>query len=812
MLSLMSSSALSQSSAPSIGDLHNNYGAIFQTGNRNAASHLWSSWILNQAKSLDTSGLTELFTGFCPVSGSPVTPSAYNTYRYSLPSLAGGHAVGFIHHCCAPCVCDTLDMIHADTLTVQLADGPRKLTFAVIGDPCAHASALQTPFNDPFSGSSTTLGATAPEVRCDASGRLHGATFSDHGAVVIGLLPEAPPLGPGPTEPTPGRVTTADGVSFQDAREFAPFCTERASSGYSSGMGLIFREVAKITSLDAPVAPAAAASAVAALSAAPAAAAAASPFTAASAKCDHLLPAERRQQVAQWVASEPVLMLAMRHMRCTNAAAERLEQAGACFRLESWEEASEPLWRYLQCVHPHELVNGMQMHSYVYIGGAFVGNGFKLAADAMPQAALEAKLTAARARRECHTDCDAIAPASERANLAEMLRQPLAMLGWSGCPCTNIARQRFESVGACYLQQVWPTDDAPLYKHLQCKYGAHHHSFVFVGGKFVGDGFALGEERMPRAEFDAAVAASGASLQCQREGDKNLVRRPLQSCTQSNDGSTTGWTRTGSCNWDPSDSGYHEVCVTMSDKFLRESAEHDANDLTSVVRAGGHWCICAWAFAAAVQRDPAAHEGITLDCDRTNLKLREVYDMHIDAGTDLTSPSGASYKAKAALDAVNRLCPETTAAAAAASTTAAAPAKAVVAAAAAAAPAVGRAGGGGGGGARGGGARRQPRPPASPLSSASTGLAALLVGVAAGCLVLGHWVLARRRRRADSEATLVLCPTSAPGGDFGGDVTLAARKKTDALDELGCYDSGFEEEPHDAMRVGPTPTTRASVV
>jgi uncharacterized protein (DUF2237 family) len=67
--------------------------------------------------------------------------------------------------------------------------------------------------------------------------------------------------------------------------------------------------------------------------------------------------------------------------------------------------------------------------------------------------------------------------------------------------------------------------------------------------------------------------------------------------TWSAHGDVTGWTRSGSCNWDPSDSGYHEVCVTMSSRFLDNSARHDANDLTSVVSEGGHWCICAWAFA-----------------------------------------------------------------------------------------------------------------------------------------------------------------------------------------------------------------------
>ena len=96
----------------------------------------------------------------------------------------------------------------------------------------------------------------------------------------------------------------------------------------------------------------------------------------------------------------------------------------------------------------------------------------------------------------------------------------------------------------------------------------------------------------------------------------------------------------------------------MSEQFLASSARHDANDLSSVVNAGGHWCICAWAWASAVTRDPHSNtpEGITLECERTNYKLREVYESHIQMGADLHSPSGAAYKAKEALDAVNRVC------------------------------------------------------------------------------------------------------------------------------------------------------------
>lgn len=263
----------------------------------------------------------------------------------------------------------------------------------------------------------------------------------------------------------------------------------------------------------------------------------------------------------------------------------------------------------------------------------------------------------------CGKDCKSIASAEDLSTLARMTSQPIALLGWASCPCTGIARTRFESVGACYVQTVWPEPDAPLYKYLQCVHGSQHHSFVFIGGKFVGDGFALAEDRMSTAVFDSSLAAADTQHMCQRKGDESLNGGPLKSCTQASDGSTTGWARKGSCNWDPSDSGYHEVCVTMSDEFLKKSAEHDANDLSSVVQAGGHWCICAWAWASAVQRDPEKFEGITLDCNRTNLKLREVYQSFIDAGADLRSPSGAAYKAKQALDAVNLKCPIPTASA-----------------------------------------------------------------------------------------------------------------------------------------------------
>ena len=57
------------------------------------------------------------------------------------------------------------------------------------------------------------------------------------------------------------------------------------------------------------------------------------------------------------------------------------------------------------------------------------------------------------------------------------------------------------------------------------------------------------------------------------------------------------------------------MCVKMDAKFLSASATRDANDLSSVVKPGERWCVCAWAFASAVERDPKTMEGLELQCE-----------------------------------------------------------------------------------------------------------------------------------------------------------------------------------------------------
>ena len=170
------SSAQSFDTPPtSCSDLHRRYNYIFRHGNRNSASHLWSAHLLDLAGKMDADEFVELNRCFCAVSGSPVRPSDYNRYGLLLDAVAPADAdasstcpaqnvFAFMHYCCWPCVCDTLDYIKGgsclcpsyrlrlvllsnslythyspsvDTKTVTFKSGEsKKLHFAVIGDPC----------------------------------------------------------------------------------------------------------------------------------------------------------------------------------------------------------------------------------------------------------------------------------------------------------------------------------------------------------------------------------------------------------------------------------------------------------------------------------------------------------------------------------------------------------------------------------------------------------------------------------------------------------------------------------------------------
>merc|ERR1712079_380653 len=118
---------VNQTFSLTVNELHGKYYQIFSRAhNRNAASHLWASYVLDRSTTFSASEIRELFGGFCPVSGSS-------------------------HVCCWPCVCDLQEFVKADTLEVDTKYGRTTFDVLVIGDPCVHPERIPS---------------RAPEVYC----------------------------------------------------------------------------------------------------------------------------------------------------------------------------------------------------------------------------------------------------------------------------------------------------------------------------------------------------------------------------------------------------------------------------------------------------------------------------------------------------------------------------------------------------------------------------------------------------------------------------------------------------------------------
>jgi hypothetical protein len=242
-------------------DLIDQYYNIFKTGNRNAASHLWMSFVLNHSSSMKHSAVHNVMKGFCAISGSPVSngDSTGRIYKVTLPSVLGGNVTGVVRHCCWPCVCDLTELVRVDTLTVKLADGTQQYQMMVIGDPCDSPDELAKSFTDPFDGQERSLAQAAPELHCvgaPGAKKLQGAIYSDHGFPIIGFLFTAEeelekwvPANELYSDWNPAHVVSGSDPAWG----WGTVCQERAAGGYASGMGLIFREVAVISPMPSKV-------------------------------------------------------------------------------------------------------------------------------------------------------------------------------------------------------------------------------------------------------------------------------------------------------------------------------------------------------------------------------------------------------------------------------------------------------------------------------------------------------------------------------------------------------------------------------
>jgi hypothetical protein len=196
---------------------------------------MWSTFILDRASSLPATTLEKLFTGFCPISGSPLPDDPHTRYWEVLNRVDGSYVSGIAHHCCWPCLCDEQDWTRVDKKTIVTSSGKKTYDFIVIGDPCKNKEQLEKPFVDPFSGASTNLQQEAPEVSCK-DGSLSSATLSDGGFPIIGMF-------------FTSHASVAGG-EFNNATKFNGECAKRKAAGYNSGMGMIFEKVARINPID----------------------------------------------------------------------------------------------------------------------------------------------------------------------------------------------------------------------------------------------------------------------------------------------------------------------------------------------------------------------------------------------------------------------------------------------------------------------------------------------------------------------------------------------------------------------------------
>ena len=67
-------------SGTTIQQLWGEYNNIFRHGNRNAASHLWSAFLMDHAATMPLGHYNQLSAGYCAVPGPPATPQQRTRY------------------------------------------------------------------------------------------------------------------------------------------------------------------------------------------------------------------------------------------------------------------------------------------------------------------------------------------------------------------------------------------------------------------------------------------------------------------------------------------------------------------------------------------------------------------------------------------------------------------------------------------------------------------------------------------------------------------------------------------------------------
>merc|ERR1711871_763445 len=106
---------------------------------------------------------------------------------------------------------------------------------------------------------------------------------------------------------------------------------------------------------------------------------------------------------------------------------------------------------------------------------------------------------------------------------AKLVANDVVLMGWSYGPCTGIASARFEDGGVCFDKTTWDASSEKLMAFLNCLYGQQHHSFIFIGDKFIDNGFRFARPPASPSISDTDLSAlyteASADLTCGPDGE-----------------------------------------------------------------------------------------------------------------------------------------------------------------------------------------------------------------------------------------------------------------------------------------------------
>lgn len=309
-------------------------------------------------------------------------------------------------------------------------------------------------------------------------------------------------------------------------------------------------------------------------------------------------------------SSKGALVIANPNMRCTVAVKAALDIKGVKYEEHdfsapfTYTAGASDVWDWLHCNYPDDKEGTMIMHSYVFIDGGFIGQGFA-AAEKINSGAYDVQLQANGPAKSCAEQYPS--EASIFQHYTGDATNHVLLFGWLGCPCTGVAQSRFASSSICYEGRTWANPESMLMKYLQCKeQRPQDHSFVYFrkSGAFsyVGNGFQLDEKAMSKVTFDKLVTGSGVETTCQHANvKKNVYGTALEECRAQISDFSGSWMDDGTCS--EVTGGIHEICI---EQLPADFSEQTHQSPWSEARAGMRHCVCVGAWSLYMT-DAAKH-------------------------------------------------------------------------------------------------------------------------------------------------------------------------------------------------------------